>query len=108
MVDTEGAGAAGVNDSVDSTVLPPVVTAILPGLALAGTFTVSWVAEAETTSAVFPPNFTTLEAGEVENPVPASVSVPPAGARTGTAERIDSALEAYLSIPRRFPVASYR
>ncbi|WSD30591.1 hypothetical protein OG966_00485 [Streptomyces sp. NBC_01750] len=95
-----------MNDSGDCAVFPPMVTAILPASAPAGTFTFSCVADAEITSAVFDPNVTMFDVAVVEKPVPDRVTVPPAAARRGTRDSTVSWLEANRSTPSRLPAAS--
>lgn len=84
-----GAGTI-VNDAVDVTVSPLVVTLTVPVIAVAGTTTVSAVAVAEVTvtGVAEPLRTTTFELGVVEKPVPLIVTDAPIAALVGASEAI--------------------
>ncbi|WUX63260.1 hypothetical protein OG522_31490 [Streptomyces sp. NBC_01431] len=104
--ETTGAGVASVNASTDCALTPATVTDTAPAFAPAGTVTTNRVAVADTTVAAVPPKDTALLAAVVEKPVPDSVTLAPAAARTGTTDRTDNWLEGKRSMPSRLPGGS--
>jgi len=89
------------------TVVPPVVTLIVPLVAPIGTDAVKLVIVSALTVAVVPMNFTTFFAGVVQNPVPETMTLEPIVPADGEKPTMPSVVEAVRVIPVIFPAASY-
>jgi hypothetical protein len=89
------------------TVVPAVVTLMVPVVAPLGTVAVNVDADAAVTAAVTPLNLTVLLDGVAENPVPVSTTVAPGEPADGVKPTTASVPYAVRVMPVVFPAASY-